>query len=184
MACGGCKLCLSYAVTPKLMTSFYCSKSCQAAAWLDHKSFCKASSTRRSLYRAADTIQSTFLIYREIVFEKLFSKIEESNGLLLLTESQYAHDDVFVPCPEALVKTKLDRQVILTHLTCNDALGWVHEFIKDMLEGLFNRIIEVLRILSLTNFSRLLRTTGRILCQGEKLPTFDMRRQFARTGYH
>ncbi|MCJ1398892.1 hypothetical protein MMC11_002093 [Xylographa trunciseda] len=127
--CAGCKSSPSYAVTPELVSVTYCTKDCQVADWPVHKLLCKASSTRRSLFRAASTIQDAFLIYREVVFDKLFTKVEEKNGLLLLTEGLYAQDDIFVPFPETLAKTKLDRQAILTHLTCTDALGWMHNFI-------------------------------------------------------
>ncbi|MCJ1386148.1 hypothetical protein MMC17_009274 [Xylographa soralifera] len=140
--CAGCKSSPSYAATPRILTVYYCSRECQVADWLAHKPYCKASSSRRSLYRAADTIQKAFLIYREVVFDKLFTKVEERNGLLLLTEGCYARDDIFVPFPKTLVKTELDRQAILTHLTCNDALGWMHDFISKILEGLSARLEE------------------------------------------
>ncbi|MCJ1438853.1 hypothetical protein MMC27_008243 [Xylographa pallens] len=140
--CAGCKSSPSIAVTPELLTVYYCSRECQVADWLVHKPFCKASSSRRSLYRAADTIQKAFLIYREVVFDKLFTKVEEKNGLLLLTEGCYARDDILVPFPKTLVKTDLDRQAILTHLTCTDALGWLYDFISKMLEGFSARLEE------------------------------------------
>ena len=136
--CAGCKSSPSIAVTPELLTIYYCSRECQVADWPAHKPLCKASSSRRSLYRAADTIQKAFFIYREVVFDKLFTKVEEKNGLLLLTEGYYARNDIFVPFPITLVKTELDRQAILTHLTCTDALGWLHDFISKILEGSSN----------------------------------------------
>ena len=121
--CTGCKLSPLYAVTPIISTTYYCSKECQVPDWPAHNPSCKACSNRRVLYRATLTIQKVFLVYREAVFDKLFIKAEAKNELLLLTEGLYAGDDIFVPFPETLVKTKLDRQAKLTHLTCSDAIN-------------------------------------------------------------
>ncbi|MCJ1243797.1 hypothetical protein MMC30_000994 [Trapelia coarctata] len=89
----------------------------------------------RSLYRAAETIQKGFYIFREKTFDKLIIKVEEKDGMLLLTEGYYDIDDVLVPFPDELVKNERDRQAVLTHLTCADALGWMHDFMRLILKG-------------------------------------------------
>jgi len=114
---------------------YYCSKACQTAAWPKHKASCKSSQSMRSLYRAAQTLQKAFYIFREKTFDKPIIKVEQTDDLLLLTEGFYQKNEVFVPFPKELVKGERDRQAVLTHLTCADAIGWMHDFVRLMLKG-------------------------------------------------
>ncbi|KAL8887544.1 MAG: hypothetical protein Q9192_006304, partial [Flavoplaca navasiana] len=58
-------------------------------AWSDHKSHCKALAARKTLYRAADTAQALFYVYREIAFDKLVIKVEREEGQVRLFEGLY-----------------------------------------------------------------------------------------------
>lgn len=140
--CARCDLSPPITLDAQPTTTYYCSSACQAAAWPTHKDVCKALQARRSLYRAADTIQKAFLIYREKVFERLFTKVHEKDGILYLTESPSI--DVLEPFPEELVKNRRDREAVLTHLASMDALGWMNNLIKIMLEGIAHIIIIIL----------------------------------------
>ena len=113
--CVACKASPSPDFTSHGTAIYYCSKACQIAAWPKHKASCKNSQSIRSLYRAAETIQKAFYIFREKTFDKLITKVEEKDNFLLLTEGYYEKNEVFVPFPEALVKDERDRQAVLTH---------------------------------------------------------------------
>lgn len=134
-ACMGCLASPNHDFTSHIITTYYCSRACQTAAWPTHKTTCKVLQLKRSLYRAAETIQKGFFIFREKTFDKLIIKVEEKNDMLLLTEGFYDKDEVFVPFPGELVKNEKDRQAVLTHLSCTDALGWMHDFTHLMFKG-------------------------------------------------
>ncbi|MCJ1472581.1 hypothetical protein MMC13_001230 [Lambiella insularis] len=91
-----------------------------------------------------------FLLFREVGFDKLYTKIEERDEfvkgdklLLYLSEGVYDEDDILIPFPEDLVFDKEDRQAVLTYAACGDAPSFLHDFVAIMLESFHARIEEV-----------------------------------------
>jgi hypothetical protein len=124
--------------------TYYCTTDCQKTSWKNgHKEICKLLGAIRTLYRAGSILQQIFYKYRERVFDRRIVKIEEKNGKLYLHEQRPPQMDFemlrlldfLVPFPTHLCRTKQDRQSIASYLACNDALAWMHDVIKDLLEG-------------------------------------------------
>ncbi|KAL8773311.1 MAG: hypothetical protein Q9209_001705 [Squamulea sp. 1 TL-2023] len=96
---------------------------------------CKASASRKILYRAADTTQALFYVFREITFDKLIVKVKRKGDQLLLYEGLYK-DECFVPFPTSLVKDGDDKKAILVYMACGDAYAYMDVALKLMLEDI------------------------------------------------
>lgn len=132
-ACGACPNSPD-AETGKPNSTWYCDVQCQKGDWSNHKALCKASVARKVLYRAADTAQALFYVYREIAFDKLIVKVERMEGELRVFEGLY-QDEIFPPFPKALIKDENEKKAVLTYLACCDACGYMDVAIKTMLCG-------------------------------------------------
>ena len=86
------------------------------------------------MYRAADTAQAMFYVFREITFDKLIVKVERAKGELRLFEGLY-QDEILVPFPASLIKDENEKKAVLTYLACGDACGYMDVAIKTMLGG-------------------------------------------------
>lgn len=120
--------------TGKSSSTWYCGLQCQKCDWSQHKALCKASVARKVLYRAADTAQAMFYVFREITFDKLIVKVERAKGELRLFEGLY-QDEILVPFPASLIKDENEKKAVLTYLACGDACGYMDVAIKTMLGG-------------------------------------------------
>lgn len=89
---------------------------------------------RKILYRAGDTVQLLFYMYREIVFDKLIAKVEKKENEILLYEGFY-EDDCIIPFPAAYFPGEREKQAMLTYMACDDAVGYMHEVLKVMVKG-------------------------------------------------
>lgn len=144
--CMGCKNAPRYGDFPRNIV--YCNSSCQKLDWKNHKTACKKLQARKILYRAADTIQRAWYVFREHTFDNNIKKIEEDGKFLRLIDGPYDADipkigGHFFPFPNALVKNERDKKAILTVTMCDDAVGYLHKFIKELIEDVSVRIEEV-----------------------------------------
>ena len=76
-----------------------------------------------------------FYMYREIFFDKVFSKVEKRGKDLLLFEDKY-HGQIYVPLSEEQVPDEMDRKSILSFIACTDAMIIVGMFLASMMKGL------------------------------------------------
>ena len=132
--CGACSRSLN-AEGAEAKPTRYCSPNCQKKNWSSHKISCKESQARKVLYRAADTAQALFYVWREIVFDILIAKVEKKGKELVLYEGVYGASDCFVPFPDSLIPDENDKKAVLAYLACGDAYGYLDVVLKLMLGG-------------------------------------------------
>ncbi|KAH7317881.1 hypothetical protein BKA65DRAFT_570420 [Rhexocercosporidium sp. MPI-PUGE-AT-0058] len=147
-SCTGCK------DSPVLRSGevpvFYCSKPCQVSHWRIHKRTCKSLQALKLLYRTADVLQEIFYIYREHVFDKNIAKIEQKDGKLYIHDKDLRADvktvqgetDRIVSFPHEMCNTDEDKKAVLVHLTCSDAIAWMHDLVKYLLTDITSDITE------------------------------------------
>ncbi|KAL8887770.1 MAG: hypothetical protein Q9215_004710 [Flavoplaca cf. flavocitrina] len=111
-------------------------------AWSDHKLHCKALAARKTLYRAADTAQALFYVFREIAFDKLVTKVERVEGQIRLFEGLY-QDEVLVPFPNSLITDANEKKAVLSYLSCSDTCGYMDVLLKTMLGGISSKFTEI-----------------------------------------
>lgn len=75
-----------------------------------------------------------FYMYREIFFDKVFSKVVKRDNDLALYEGEY-HGQIFVPLPHEQVPDDKDRKSILSWVACSDAMGIAGTLLTAMLKG-------------------------------------------------
>ncbi|KAL8833231.1 MAG: hypothetical protein Q9170_004395 [Blastenia crenularia] len=119
---------------------WYCGADCQRDDWVQHKSTCRILASRKVLYRAAETAQELFYVYREIAFDKLIVKVERKKGEMILHEGHY--EECFVPFPAALFPDEKDKKAVLAYLACGDAYGYLDVVLQTMLEGTSSKTLE------------------------------------------
>jgi len=133
LVCTACKNC---PLEPNDTASIlYCTKNCQAAHWPEHKSECKARTTRRSLYRAADLAQK---IYLELCFqtwgERVTSVEDDGQGLHINNTYMGAHV-LYHPFPVMQDFGDDDRAAVAVHANCEVGMMTMWEIIKVIFQG-------------------------------------------------
>ncbi|KAL9580315.1 MAG: hypothetical protein Q9212_004568 [Teloschistes hypoglaucus] len=123
--------------------TFYCTPTCQRAAWHVHKKICNTLSARKRVYRAGDTIQRIFYAYRERAFEKMFTKIEVEGDTMYMYEGEYGEDQYLAPFPHDLFSREEDKWAALTFHACSDAVAFMCHILEMLLKGLYTVIDEV-----------------------------------------
>jgi Fe-S-cluster containining protein len=142
--CGGCSNAPDIGDKITEETS-YCSTECQSANWPTHETACKRLQTRKALYRAGNTLQEIFYIYREKLFDRPVDRIEvtgtleERNMKMRIYETEWpqivTNYDFIQPFPSSMCNSLEEKQALLTYLTCSDAIGSMHDLIEYMLAG-------------------------------------------------
>jgi hypothetical protein len=116
---------------------------CQTADWKAHKTTCRRLKTRKSFYRAGELLQEVFYLYREKLFDKLIDRIEHRDGKMYIHEGRYSQllteYDRLVPFPTSLCQDSQDKKALLAHISCDDAVAWLGDITKHILEGNLTR---------------------------------------------
>lgn len=134
--CSGCKN--TPKATNQAEAASYCSSGCQRADWANHKQVCKRLQTRQHFYRVGSLLQQIFYIYREKTFDKVVTKIEkreDGNIYVFYAGGGGANLPTLQPFPASVCEDIKDKQAILCHLACGDALAWMCEIVDYMLGG-------------------------------------------------
>ncbi|KAL9003550.1 MAG: hypothetical protein Q9188_003591 [Gyalolechia gomerana] len=105
--------------------------------------------SRKVLYRAAETAQELFYVYREVVFDKHIVKAERKGNEMILYEGRY--EECFVPFPSSLFPDEKEKKAVLTYLACGDAYAYMDAVLKTMLEGISSKLVEAPVKLRVTN---------------------------------
>lgn len=91
---------------------------------------------RKILYRAGEMAQMAFYAYREHTFDLLIERVEKNGKDLLIYEASYGKtQECYFQFPDHLLPDERDKQAVLTYLTCGDAVGYMHELFKTLLDG-------------------------------------------------
>jgi MYND finger len=134
--------------------TFYCSKDCQVADRLRHKSECRKLQARKSLARAAQLLQGIFYRIRMHAYPKQMDVVQ--------FDSMYVEGStIYLPSPEArgvLQRPPTLRQfpisfegdkdqshveAVLTYSGCTEVLLYLHNFAKALLGGEFTFSLSV-----------------------------------------
>lgn len=114
--------------------TWYCSKDCQKNAWSSHKSYCRKVMHVNQLYRAAHFCQEVFYHYREQAFDFPIQRITIEGSRINVYEADPEGRALF-PFPEKLVKTREDKQALLSYRACESALGRMNHIFVLASEG-------------------------------------------------
>ena len=131
--CRGCSEVIDEQTIP--LKTFYCNAGCQKAGWADHKTFCNNLRRKKQLHRAAHLLQAAFYGYRMRIFDISVAKIEKKGYKLHVWEGPYSGLQCLASFPNHLVPDEKDKEALLSHLTCNDALAWMYQLERQLLDG-------------------------------------------------
>ncbi|TVY60736.1 hypothetical protein LSUE1_G007922 [Lachnellula suecica] len=110
---------------------------------------------RKQLYRAGEILQELVYVHREKNFDMILTKVEkkpEGGDTMYIHETDYAKKrksgkitalgDLVYPFPSDLIPDLRDKQAVLAHLACDDAVGWMHDVVQYFLGGIAKSITE------------------------------------------
>ena len=135
--CGSCKDAPVLA-SEQIQAIYYCSESCESTHYPHHKELCEKLRMRRTLFRAADTIQQAFLILREQCYEKIISSVTTNGIVTNLNEMWPSTDQINSRFPNELFTNARDRAAVLTFNSCVDGVAHTYELVKAALRGKVN----------------------------------------------
>ncbi|KAL8799560.1 MAG: hypothetical protein Q9182_005799 [Xanthomendoza sp. 2 TL-2023] len=134
---------------------YYCSATCQKKDWIVHKSKCNASKDRRALYRAGDTAKKLFILFAKNIWAWPIDKVEAGVGLMHWVDVGKTHageiwkifdgqrrpqhvKHYFFPFPEKTFPGAQLQEAVLSMGCCNLAIHLMHNFVRDMLIGMYS----------------------------------------------
>ena len=129
----------SIAINDSLQPSAYCSESCQENHWEHHKTACLA---RRQLRRASDLLVAIWLASREEAYGLPLSHVQKIDGNLHAYMGTFEYKQLLVRFPSDIVIDTLDKQALLSHNACVDALVYTFGLSKKVFEGMASRLDE------------------------------------------
>lgn len=135
--CAGCT------DTPGFENTFYCSLSCSQADKAQHKKLCKSLNTRRTMYRAGETLQEIFYMYREKLFDMpivkvekrayhLYERLDIHQGVYKFSLKDLGNLQVF---PSEMCQSEDDKKSVLVYLASEHFIAWMHEITCYFLRG-------------------------------------------------
>ena len=123
----------------QLSPTFYCNYECLKADWKKHKVSFRNANQRKQLYRGAVLAQEIFYVVREIGFDgHLKEVVKEENGRMCMhLQRNVVSADILPlqPFPNHLFESEEDKKPVLSWLTCNESLIWMHELLEKVFEG-------------------------------------------------
>jgi hypothetical protein len=145
LSCVGCQD--APALDPQIHSASYCTIQCYEDDKQTHKATCKQLQARKLFYRAGDVLREIFYIYKEKIFLKKILGVEVKNGggdIHIKIESidnmtQISRLPTFAELLQTFPRNKCGsrgaRKSVLTHDASSDAVAWMHDMVKLMLEG-------------------------------------------------
>lgn len=109
--------------------------------WESHKQLCLQARARKALYRIGDLLQAMFYMYREVAFDMAVPSIEEKDGIWRIPTGTreevpcVPYMPMLFPFPNHLVKTKEDKQGLLTLMASPDSVGIMHDMVNYLMAG-------------------------------------------------
>jgi len=73
------------------------------------------------------------------VFDISIAKIEREENALHVFEGRYTPTQCLASFPNHMVSGKEEKEAVLSLLTCDDALAWMHNLIRQLFEGMAAR---------------------------------------------
>lgn len=121
---------------------YYCNPACQKAHWSAHKPECKASQSRRALYRAGYLVQALHFTLRRNTWSWSISKLERDRVVGIgetwrIFDAEHPGNEVsyFLPFPEDLFPKVQDQEVVLSHSDCRNAIADMEVLTNDLPKG-------------------------------------------------
>lgn len=138
--CGqpGILFCEHADVDGQISITAYCSKSCQSADWLAHKTGCLIGRQRFQLYRGGQLFQDIFYIVREEMFDTFIHRVDkDANGKLHVFEAPPEDDAVLAPLVELPAETfdDRDKKALLSRLACSDSQVLLERLVEKAFGG-------------------------------------------------
>jgi hypothetical protein len=123
LLCSGCKI------------HVYCDTGCQKRNWSTHKFLCKEARLELAVYRAAETFTKVYFAFRERIFDRVITKIENKPGGLYIWEDDTAvkKNGWFAEFPDNLTEDMNVKAAALFFQMCSEPYG----YLKDVIELLF-----------------------------------------------
>jgi len=119
----------------------YCTRECQKAHWVSHRTECKNLQARKALFRAAWLLQKIWYTVRRESFDNDLVSAEEVNGELLIHEGNYdlkstkRENGFYREFPDAIFKNKQDAEASLNLLYCTDSVSHMYMVNHWLLKG-------------------------------------------------
>ena len=118
----------------KCETTWYCGRGCQKEAWSSHKTICGKTGTDLVVHRAGQLLQDVYLMMREMTFDNAIKSIQDRGEYLLVRDDQMIPGTIF-PFPSWLIHNDKHKKMVLTTLICQEPTAFLHDFLKEMLDG-------------------------------------------------
>lgn len=132
--CGGCLEGVDHHGQPS--PTYYCGKDCQKAHWTEHKNECKLANARKVLYRGGELLQKAYYAFREEAFDLLLCEVRKEGRHLHVYEGVWEDRRVLVRYPHHLVSDPIDKQALLSHRACTDAVAHTYQLSRKIFEGI------------------------------------------------
>ena len=123
-----------------VVTVWYCTKECQKRDWEDHKPTCKASKDREKLYRAAYVAQQVVHIFYVSAFAWPIDRIEKQ-GTEWHIYSKFIKGGKIVDSAAEAFPNMEERLAVVTYQGCCGALAFLHELLKMLLNGSYDKLL-------------------------------------------